>query len=259
MKVFKYNRTKALIIVQIIIALVITMFNGYTLARYITEEKKNSLYEAKRFYFDSNMLVENETDIRKAYIKEGISGIRLVLYGHPIDDNINITEVDITYDLEVFNSSNELIYSEYNNVITKDSPEKTIQFYGLDNGEYRVVATATSPYTKTLYGSFVLSGLDNNIYWWIADNAGDAVATMYISTENASGTFEISWKEGLIPNTAIKQMEDAVASLGKHNIEFNKYSEYKIEFFKDGSVLNTDFTQTKDDNTGQFWVSKVTE
>ena len=40
MKVFKYNRTKALIIVQIIIALVITMFNGYTLARYITEEKK---------------------------------------------------------------------------------------------------------------------------------------------------------------------------------------------------------------------------
>lgn len=244
-------------IIVVIIILIVSLFNGYTFARYAKESKKDFSYIAKEFYFESDMLVHEDEEIPIYKLMDGSDTISFNIFAHPIHDTLNITETDINYDVIVKDKDGNIVKELLDNELTIVDNEALINIHSLDSGIYEIEAKSIYPYSKVLKGKFILTGVLDDIDWYVIDESESPLLTLYVSTQSYEGNVTISWLDGLIPNTSIEQMEDAIRESKQHTIYLNSYSEYKIEFFKEGSILDNNYTQKKDDNTGDFIISKI--
>lgn len=234
------NRAIKLVYIEVLLILLVSIFNGYTFARYLNSEKYNIAYIADEFEIESNLLVTDGNSFPVYEIQKGLDVISFELHSRGLGN-------EVKYDINIYDSKMNII-----NKIDKQSlnVNETIILNDIEPGNYFIEVETCEPYKQNLGAYFNLENDADDLEWYVIDKPGNAMLELYITTEDSSGTIEVSWIEGLIPNTAINYLSEANRDTGKHEVFMEKYSTIKLEFFKDGTLLNTDLTQ----KNGEFAV-----
>ena len=119
------------------------------------------------------------------------------------------------------------------NLQLKDN-NKEITFNNLQNGTYKVTATTTAPYKKTLEAIFVISNNDNNIYYEVSDSAGSTVLYLTVTSNDYNGNVNITFPSGLLPDSTDTNMTGVNLESSKNmSINLKNNSEYSFKFFKE--------------------------
>lgn len=212
---------------------------GTSLAKYISERTSDLVYEAKNFYFESNLLSDNTNPSAYTY-DVGTDTISFKLKNN-IDD-LRHSEVDIEYTVKITDIQGNSVTDKDGNVVGSltgtlskngiDSDE--LEFTNLPSGNYLITADAISPYVKKLQGSFVLTGKDEEIMYSVNDSLGSPIVLLTVSTEDYEGDINISWTSGLAPDSTSSIFENVNSGYASGSIEtsFESNSEFTFQFFK---------------------------
>ena len=164
---------------SLIIVILIILLSGNVFGRYVLNIVKDYYLRSKRFYFNSDQLGVNETYFSIASWS-GVNDYTLTINMNSRENNILVCDYDINYDISCTCSDNAVctlskttgtISSStntdfFNIVIT---PAKQLKIN--DQVEVEVTAKATSPYTQTLSGKFVLTVGEEIVSYSISDSA----------------------------------------------------------------------------------------
>lgn len=224
------------ILLLILIPLVLI---GTTIAKYVREEKSEKIYQAQSFYFYSDLLSDNTNPLAYTY-ETGKDNISIILNNN-IDD-LRYSEVDIdyvvtitdTYGNEIKNKNGESVDSKKGTLQNDGISSQQIEFTNLPTGIYIITAKATSPYTKTLHATFVLSERNQEISYQINDSINSPVLQLTVLTEDYSGDVVINWPEGIQPDSTNPKFSNVNTgeNAGSTIIYFEPKSEYIFQFFK---------------------------
>ena len=221
---------------------------GTSLAKYISEKTSDLVYEAKNFYFESNLLSDNTNPSAYTY-DVGTDTISFKLKNN-IDD-LRHSEVDIEYIVKITDIQGNSVTDKDGNVVGSlngklskngiDSDE--IEFTNLPSGNYLITADAISPYVKKLQGSFVLTSNDEEIVYSVNDSVGSPIVLLTVSTEDYDGNINIAWPAGLAPDSTSLIFEDINSgyTAGTTKVSFETNSEFTFRFFKNNP--NTVYTK----------------
>ena len=228
---FRKKRISSAAGLCVVLVAVLLVFGGYALAKYMYSVRKDPLFVAKAFYFESDLLRDTSVGSRPRYpLQTGVNQISFSLRNHP--DSLRCSEVDITYDV-VLTKEGIVIQKLEDQMITGNAiNNKEVTFADLAAGTYTVTATATAPYTATLSAEFVIADENQTIQYEIHDEEGSPVLQMVVRTEGYEGNVKITWPEGVSPDNMDPLLEEASNSTGTVTIPFNAYSEYTFLFFK---------------------------
>ncbi len=227
-----------------------TIFIGGTVAKYVQERNEDLIYQAKNFYFESDLLSDN-TD-PAAYTYDVGNDTIVFELSNNIDD-LRHSEVDINYTVSITDVQGNQVTDKDGKVISEQSGKLSnnnidmdeIEFENLPTGNYIVTAKAVSPYEKTLQATFVLTERNENIQYEINDAVGSPILQMTVRTSDYRGDVTIIWPDGIAPdNTNSKLTESNTGySQGEETIFFETDSEYTFQFFK----KQPDLIYTKND------------
>lgn len=190
----------------LLLILIPVVLIGGTVAKYIQEKNSEIIYQAKNFYFESDLLSDNTNP--RAYTYEiGNDTISFKLKNN-IDD-LRHSEVDIEFVVtitdvhgnQVENKNGEVITEKKDKISNNDINSKEIQFTDLLSGTYIVTANAINPYEKTLHATFVITEKNENIEYQISDSVNSPILQLTIITQDYSGNVKISWPEGVAPDS----------------------------------------------------------
>lgn len=199
---------------------------GATVAKYISEDEVDMAYSAKNFYFESDLLKEDITDAEYNYA-EGIDSISFYLKNNA--DSLRFSEVDINYTATL--TKDGTVIDIKTGTIAKDAVNTSaVQFDNLEGGEYVVTAEATSPYSKTLTGKFILAGVDKTLSWDIVDSANSPIVELTVTSKGYDGLITISYPEGIQPDNTDSKLETVTSTYVTSR--FEKSSSYTYTFFK---------------------------
>ena len=227
----------------ILLILIPTLLIGLTVAKYIKEEQLEVAYQAKNFYFQSDLLTES-VEVPEYTYSEGIDTISFYLKNN--DDSLRYSEVDISYTATITKDGE--ICDTKEGTILKDAVNlERVEFTNLEAGEYIVTAKATSPYEKTLSGKFTISPKNENIEYEVIDTANNPVIKLTITTKDYAGDIVIAYPEGVVPDNTNEKLTEVTTS--NVTTTFEENSSYTFTFLKTNPVnvyAKTDFTVTKE-------------
>lgn len=238
------NNPKANIIFNIIVLVVIPcLIIGTSVAKYIKEREVDTAYNAKSFYFESDLLEENIADAEYSYA-QGIDSITFYLKNNA--DSLRYSEVDINYTVTL-KKADTVVDTKTGTIPKGEVNAVAVQFDNLDAGEYVVTAEATSPYSKTLTGKFTLAGVDKTLTWDLVDSANSPIVEITVTSEGYEGLITITYPEGIQPDNTDEKLETVTSTYVTSN--FKKNSSYTYTFFKNNPAnvfTKENFSVTKE-------------
>ena len=209
MKKAKQKKNLSLQIGLLLLAVVV-LFNGYTLAKYLLEKRHQTPIAAKNFYFASDLL-----DGGTHTLQAGANSLSFTLMNYP--DSLRVSEVDIQYTASISGPTTNSITGS----LTITEKTETVTFTDLAPGTYTVTVSATSPYTKTLTGTFVIPAPVVEVFHTVSDGSGSPVCYLTISVGDYEGSISVTLPDGvtLDPNQTL-------------NTSVTPNTEYRYTFFK---------------------------
>lgn len=248
----RYNAKRQLDFNKIFLVLIPIMLIGGSVAKYVYEKNNDIVYEAKSFYFESDLLSDNTNP--KAYTYEkGKDSISFSLNNNI--DELRYSDVETQYVVNITDIHGNAVQDKDGNNIkektgklsNKRIEQQIIEFTNLPTGTYLITAKAVKPYERTLKASFVLTEKDENIVYEIHDSANSPILQLTIQTEDYSGDIKVSWPNGVAPDSTNEVFSGVNTgfSQGSAIIQFEANSEYTLLFFKNQpttSYSNEDFS-----------------
>ena len=168
----RYNAKRQLDFNKIFLVLIPIMLIGGSVAKYVYEKNNDIVYEAKSFYFESDLLSDNTNP--KAYTYEkGKDSISFSLNNNI--DELRYSDVETQYVVNITDIHGNAVQDKDGNNIkektgklsNKRIEQQIIEFTNLPTGTYLITAKAVKPYERTLKASFVLTEKDENIVYEI--------------------------------------------------------------------------------------------
>lgn len=234
----KYSKRKKGLRKLILFAIPI-IFIGTTLAKYSSNTNQEVVFEAKNFYFESDLLHDATNPISYTYQK-GVDEISIALKNN-IDD-YNFSEVEIQYEVKITDQEGNSITDKLGTTVRSQTGEisntaiesKEVKFTNLQAGTYVVTATATKPYEKTLQGTFTLLALNEEITYEVSDSENSSVLYLTINTNDYSGDLAITWPKGVCPDSTNENFQSVDSGFdgGSTVVSISADSEYSFRFFK---------------------------
>ncbi len=227
-KIFKNKRLMTILIVLLLCLATLGTSVGVTLAKYRIENTSEEVKVPTRFYFESNLLSEDNPSY-----EIGINYIRIDLMNYA--DSLRVSESDITYEVTISSADSSASLGTAEGAmgtLTKEVQSKaTVSFTGLTFGKtYTVTAKATAPYTKTVSATFTILEKENSLAFEVRDEGNSVYLTL--RTNELDSTVNIYWQEGYVPYNANDALAAATGKSAK-GIKLNSYSVYEFRFFKE--------------------------
>ncbi len=188
-KAFKNTKYKWLIILLIILPLFLITS---TIARYVYIEVKDFYLSSKNFYFNSDKL-DNPMSRFQIENWSGVEDYPIIFNMNSYANNKKYSDSNIEYNVNYSCSSNLTcqISNNYGTISTDDHTDSfiiTLTPNGrLEDGDeawLEVTANATSPYTKTISGRFVLKVGKMGISYEIVDKVNQPYFDLNITNTN---------------------------------------------------------------------------
>ena len=226
--------------ILLIISFVIFLgFFSYSLAKYIDDRKKEFLYEAKAFYFESNYL--NDIASVKSYtLEKGIDYVEFDIENNI--DQLRYSDVTINYtvtltDLEgnaVKDKSGASVSPITATLANGSIKKNTHRFSNLKGGVYVVNAISKKPYTKTIRANFIITNDNTSISYSVTDTANSPILQLTVNTNDYNGNIKITWPDGVTPDNTNSLFTDVTSGYTSSNktISVVKNGEYTFQFFK---------------------------
>lgn len=215
------------------------IFIGTTLAKYSSNTKQDVIFEAKNFYFESDLLRDATNPVSYTYQK-GTDQIAILLKNN-IDD-YNFSEVKTQYEVVITDQEGNVVQDKSGNLVEKQTGEisntelesKEVIFNNLPAGIYVITANSIKPYEKTLKGTFTLLEKNENISYQISDSEKSSVLYLTINTNDYSGNTTIVWPSGVCPDNTNEGFETFNNGFegGTTIINLKANSEYVFQFYK---------------------------
>ena len=217
------------------------------LAKYHLTIDKRALYDASDFYFESDLLADNNNKQSYTY-KRGIDYIEILLNNN--SDLLRYSEVKIHYTVTITDINGNIVkdkdgnnINEIDGVLQKNKIDSNkIVFDNLPSGIYVVTAISTKPYKKQIYANFIITDEDKDITYHVSDVKDSPILNLTVSTKEYYGNINISWPKGVAPDSTDINFAnvDSGYSSGNVVVSFNSNSEYIYRFFKeDASTVYT--------------------
>lgn len=216
--------------IGLLILALLLVFNGYTLAKYLTESHEENLYIARAFYFESDLLAAPASNgTYPSYtLRSGADSITVTLKNYP--DELRVSEVDIDYTVTLTKAGANTPVDVKTGTLTISEKEEQVSFDALEPGDYCLTAVSDGPYSATLKADFTVVGVDETYRFYVSDAAGSPVLYLTITSEDFEGTVNIGWPSGVLPDNT-----DTILSGASGNgfrVALKPDSEYTFPFFK---------------------------
>lgn len=254
-KIIKKNKLKTIRNLNfntICLILIPIFFIGGTLAKYINNKTTDLIYEAKKFYFESDLLTDN-TNLAAYTYSVGSDTIKIEIKNNI--DELRYSEVETKYEIKItdihgnsIKDKDGNVVSTINGTLSKNQMDKDIvEFTNLPTGNYVVIAQALSPYTKTIQASFVLTEKQEELSYTVNDSQESPILQITVLSEDYSGNVKITWPSGIAPDSTSSEFKDIDTgyNAGSTVISFEANSENNFKFFKKNPSLvydNNDFS-----------------
>lgn len=211
------------------------------LAKYTTEQGKQSEIHSDEFYFTSDYLSEGVLPEYKIYGDSVAFEIRNYM------DSFRVNDSDVAYTVSATDGT---LSSEGGTLTggTAGSDTFTLTYSG-EEKEITVTVKSTSPYVKELKAKFVFT--KPVLRYEITDSAGSYFAELYIHTANEAKTVTVNWNKAEL---WIDETNDHV--FGKLNgaknsasVDIPAHTTVKIAFLKNDITKNYSCEPKKFDGT----------
>ena len=228
-------------VISVISALTLMLGIAPALAKYTTEQGKQSEIHSDEFYFTSDYLNEGVLPEYKIYGDSVAFEIRNYM------DSFRVNDSDIAYTVSATDGT---LSSEGGTLTGGTAGSDTITLtYSGEEKEIIVTVTSSSPYVKELKAKFVFT--KPALRYEITDSVGSYYAELYIHTANEEKTVTVNWDKAVL---LIDETNDFV--FGKLNADKNAasvsipaHTTVKIAFFKNDITKDYSYALTKFDGT----------
>ena len=230
-------------VISAISALILMLGIVPSLAKYVTEQGKQSTVVSDNFYFTSDYLSESAIPEYKIYggnvefeIKNCIDSLRT-----------NVADIEYTV-----SASDGTLSSNGGTLIggTEKCAKITLTYSGEEaEKEITVTVTSSSPYVKELKAKFVFT--KPALRYEITDSVGSYYAELYIHTANEEKTVTVNWDKAvlLIDETNDFVFGNLTAEKNSASVSIPAHTTVKIAFFKNDITKNYSYALTKFDGT----------
>ncbi|MGM9644728.1 MAG: hypothetical protein ACI3X1_06545 [Eubacteriales bacterium] len=214
-----------------------------TLAKYSTEQGKQSEINSPEFYFASDSLSESVLPEYKIYGNSVSFEIRNYI------DSFRVNKEDITYTV----SATDGTLSSGGGTLTGDtnSTDTITLTYDGEEAEKEIIVTvsSTSPYVKELKAKFIFA--KPFLRYEITDSAGSYYAELYIHTADTEQVVTLNWDKAelLIDETNDYVIGHLNAEKNSASITVPAYTTVKIVFFKNDITKDYSCDVTRLDGT----------
>ena len=228
-------------VISVISALTLMLGIAPALAKYTTEQGKQSEIHSDEFYFTSDYLNEGVLPEYKIYGDSVAFEIRNYM------DSFRVNDSDIAYTVSATDGT---LSSEGGTLTGGTAGSDTITLtYSGEEKEIIVTVTSSSRYVKELKAKFIFA--ESVMRYEITDSAGSYYAELYIYTGDTAQTVTVNWDKAKL---LIDETNDFV--FGKLNAEKNSasvsipaHTTVKIAFFKTDITKDYSYALTKFDGT----------
>lgn len=200
---------------------------------------KEALFEAKNFYFESDLLNSNTNQVSYNY-QRGIDTISFELKNNI--DELRYSDVEISYVVTINTLDGKQVVDKSGNTVkevagkltNKNIESKKIEFTNLPEGNYVVTAKSKSPYEKTIQANFTLTSNDYDITYEVSDSSDSPVMRLTVVTKDYAGDVTINYPEGVLPDSTDLKFSGANSGSSQSSVTiyFDANSEYTFQFFK---------------------------
>ena len=213
------------------------------LAKYSTEQGKQSEIHSPEFYFTSDYLSESVLPQYKIYGGSVSFEIRNFI------DSSRVSKENITYTVSAGDGT---LSSNGGTLIggTEKCAKITLTYSGEEaEKEITVTVTSSSPYVKELKAKFVFT--KPVLRYEITDSAGSYYAELYIHTANEAKTVTVNWDKAelLIDETNDYVFGKLNADKNAASVDIPAHTTVKIAFFKNDITKDYSYALTKFDGT----------
>lgn len=213
------------------------------LAKYTTEQGKQSEIHSDEFYFTSDYLSEGVLPEYKIYGDSVAFEIRNYM------DSFRVNDSDIAYTV----SATDGTLSSNGGTLTggtEKCAKITLTYSGEEaEKEITVTVTSSSPYVKELKAKFIFA--ESVMRYEITDSVGSYFAELYIHTANEAKTVTVNWDKAelLIDETNDYVFGKLNADKNAASVDIPAHTTVKIAFFKNDITKNYSCEPKKFDGT----------
>ena len=230
-------------VISVISALTLMLGIAPALAKYTTEQGKQSEIHSDEFYFTSDYLNEGVLPEYKIYGDSVAFEIRNYM------DSFRVNDSDIAYTVSATDGT---LSSEGGTLTggTAGSDIIKLTYSGEEiEKEITVTVTSSSPYVKELKAKFVF--MKPVLRYEITDSAGSYYAELYIHTANEAKTVTVNWDKAelLIDETNDFVFGKLNADKNSASVDIPAHTTVKIAFFKNDITKDYSYALTKFDGT----------
>ena len=230
-------------VISAISALILMLGIVPSLAKYVTEQGKQSTVVSDNFYFTSDYLSESAIPEYK------ICGDSVSFEIRNYIDSSRVNASDIVYTVTATDGT---LSSEGGTLIggTENCAKITLTYSGEEaEKEITVTVTSSSPYVKELKAKFVFT--KPVLRYEITDSAGSYYAELYIHTANEAKTVTVNWDKAvlLIDETNDFVFGNLTAEKNSASVSIPAHTTVKIAFFKNDITKDYSYALTKFDGT----------
>ena len=212
-----------------------------SLAKYVTEQGKQSEVVSDNFYFTSDYLSESAIPEHKIYGDSVSFEIRNYM------DSFRVNDSDIAYTVSATDGT---LSSEGGTLTGGTAGSDTITLtYSGEEKEIIVTVTSSSRYVKELKAKFIFA--ESVMRYEITDSAGSYYAELYIHTANEEKTVTVNWDKAelLIDETNDFVFGNLTAEKNSASVSIPAHTTVKIAFFKTDITKDYSYVLTKFDGT----------
>ena len=231
-------------VISAISALILMLGIVPSLAKYVTEQGKQSTVVSDNFYFTSDYLSESTMIPEHKIYGDSVSfEIRNYI------DSSRVNASDIAYTVS---ASDGTLSSNGGTLIggTENCAKITLTYSGEKaENEITVTVTSSSPYVKELKAKFVFT--KPALRYEITDSVGSYYAELYIHTANEEKTVTVNWDKAvlLIDETNDFVFGNLTAEKNSASVSIPAHTTVKIAFFKTDITKDYSYALTKFDGT----------
>ena len=229
-------------VISAISALILMLGIVPSLAKYVTEQGKQSTVVSDNFYFTSDYLSESTMIPEHKIYGDSVSfEIRNYI------DSSRVNASDIVYTVTATDGT---LSSNGGTLIggTEKCAKITLTYSG-EEKEIIVTVTSSSRYVKELKAKFIFA--ESVMRYEITDSAGSYYAELYIHTANEAKTVTVHWDKAelLIDETNDFVFGNLTAEKNSASVSIPAHTTVKIAFFKNDITKNYSYALTKFDGT----------
>ena len=229
-------------VISVISALTLMLGIAPALAKYTTEQGKQSEIHSDEFYFTSDYLNEGVLPEYKIYGDSVAFEIRNYM------DSFRVNDSDIAYTVSATDGT---LSSEGGTLTGGTAGSDTITLtYSGEEKEIIVTVTSSSRYVKELKAKFIFA--ESVMRYEITDSAGSYYAELYIYTGDTAQTVTVNWDKAelLIDETNDYVIRgNLIAEKNSASVSIPAHTTVKIAFFKNDITKDYSYALTKFDGT----------